>query len=251
MVDSLSTSLQSYAAQVRERIDAALDSYTQLGEGCPPSLREAMRYSLLSGGKRLRPMLVLLAAEACGGSADAALPAAAAVEMVHTYSLVHDDLAGHGRRRFASRPADVSQSVRRGDGHPGGRRAVGLGLRSAGPRRAAAGPGRQVLCGAGPGGWGHRAGRRTGGRSGRRGRACRSRGAGVDPSPQDRGHVSGLRCELGARIGGGDSRRRRRLGVVMAENWDWRFRSPTIYSTWPVRPRHWANGQARIESKAS
>jgi geranylgeranyl diphosphate synthase, type II len=92
MVESISTSLQSYAAQVRERIDAALDSYTQLGDGCPAQLREAIRYSLLSGGKRLRPMLVLLAAEACGGSADAALPAAAAIEMVHTYSLVHDDL---------------------------------------------------------------------------------------------------------------------------------------------------------------
>jgi geranylgeranyl diphosphate synthase type II len=51
-----------------------------------------MRYSLLSGGKRLRPMLVLLASEACGGTVEAALPAAAAVEMVHTYSLVHDDL---------------------------------------------------------------------------------------------------------------------------------------------------------------
>ncbi len=92
MVDSLSTSLQSYAAQVRERIDAALDSYTQLGEGCPASLREAMRYSLLSRGKRLRPMLVLMAAEACGGTAEAALPAACAVEMVHAYSLIHDDL---------------------------------------------------------------------------------------------------------------------------------------------------------------
>ena len=51
-----------------------------------------MRHSLMSGGKRLRPMLALMAAEACGGSVDAALPAAAAVEMVHTYSLIHDDL---------------------------------------------------------------------------------------------------------------------------------------------------------------
>jgi geranylgeranyl diphosphate synthase, type II len=92
MVDSLSASLQSYATRVRERIDAALDGYLQPGEGCPAKLREAMRYSLLSGGKRLRPMLVLMASEGCGGSIDSALPAAAAVEMVHTYSLVHDDL---------------------------------------------------------------------------------------------------------------------------------------------------------------
>ena len=51
-----------------------------------------MRYSLLAPGKRLRPMLVLLAAEACGGTIEAALPAACAVEMVHAYSLIHDDL---------------------------------------------------------------------------------------------------------------------------------------------------------------
>lgn len=51
-----------------------------------------MRYSLLAPGKRLRPLLVLLAAEACGGTEEAALPAAGAVEMVHAYSLIHDDL---------------------------------------------------------------------------------------------------------------------------------------------------------------
>jgi geranylgeranyl diphosphate synthase type II len=53
---------------------------------------EAMRYSLLAPGKRLRPILVLLAAEACGGDADRAWPAACAVEMIHAYSLIHDDL---------------------------------------------------------------------------------------------------------------------------------------------------------------
>jgi geranylgeranyl diphosphate synthase type II len=51
-----------------------------------------MRYSLLGPGKRLRPLLVLLAAEACGGTAAAAMPAACAVEMIHCYSLIHDDL---------------------------------------------------------------------------------------------------------------------------------------------------------------
>jgi geranylgeranyl diphosphate synthase type II len=73
-------------------IDAALDARVALGEGCPTHLREAMRYSLLAPGKRMRPMLVLMAAEACGGSIDAALPAACAVEMIHAYSLIHDDL---------------------------------------------------------------------------------------------------------------------------------------------------------------
>lgn len=55
-------------------------------------LFDAMRYSLLAGGKRLRPMLTLALCETCGGSAEEALPFAAAVEMVHTYSLIHDDL---------------------------------------------------------------------------------------------------------------------------------------------------------------
>ena len=55
-------------------------------------LLEAMRYSLLSGGKRIRPVLCMAFCEACGGDAPAALPAGAAVEMVHTYSLIHDDL---------------------------------------------------------------------------------------------------------------------------------------------------------------
>lgn len=75
-----------------ERINAALDRYTQFDANCPAQLREAIRYALLAPGKRLRPQLVLMAAEACGGSIAAALPAACAVEMVHAYSLVHDDL---------------------------------------------------------------------------------------------------------------------------------------------------------------
>ncbi len=73
-------------------IAEALDSYTQLPPDCPPRLREAIRYSLLAPGKRLRPLLVLMTAEACGGNIDAAMPAACAVEMVHAYSLIHDDL---------------------------------------------------------------------------------------------------------------------------------------------------------------
>lgn len=58
----------------------------------PAKLAEAMGYSLLAGGKRLRPLLVIAACEALGGSREAALPVAAAIEMVHTYSLIHDDL---------------------------------------------------------------------------------------------------------------------------------------------------------------
>ncbi len=76
----------------RGRVNAALEKCVIQGPDCPPRLQEAMSYSLLAGGKRLRPVLVLLACEACGGDPEAALPAACALEMVHTYSLIHDDL---------------------------------------------------------------------------------------------------------------------------------------------------------------
>ncbi len=64
----------------------------RITDDSPPALTEAMGYSLLARGKRLRPLLVLLAAEAAGGSAEVALPGACAVEFVHAYSLIHDDL---------------------------------------------------------------------------------------------------------------------------------------------------------------
>jgi geranylgeranyl diphosphate synthase type II len=79
-------------AHKQQAIESALDRYTRFGADCPDELREAIRYSLLTPGKRLRPMLVMLASEACGGEADTAVPAACAVEMIHTYSLIHDDL---------------------------------------------------------------------------------------------------------------------------------------------------------------
>jgi geranylgeranyl diphosphate synthase, type II len=87
-----SSSFPALAQSLGPRIDAALADRTNLGTGCPTRLREAIRYSLLAPGKRLRPMLVLLAAKTCGGSLDTALPAACAVEMIHAYSLIHDDL---------------------------------------------------------------------------------------------------------------------------------------------------------------
>lgn len=92
MIERTAFSLDCYRQQVLEQINRALDAYTDFDAGCPRELREAVRYSLLAPGKRLRPILVLLAAEACGGEAQAALAAACAVEMIHAYSLVHDDL---------------------------------------------------------------------------------------------------------------------------------------------------------------
>jgi geranylgeranyl diphosphate synthase type II len=78
--------------RLRQPIDSALKQFAQFDADCPPHLAEAMRYALLGPGKRLRPQLVLMASEACGGEIEEALPAACAVEMIHAYSLVHDDL---------------------------------------------------------------------------------------------------------------------------------------------------------------
>ncbi len=76
---------------LKEEIDACLD--TKFNEFCPQRpLLNAMRYSLLSGGKRIRAMLVLKFCQAAGGDAEDAMPLACAVEMLHTYSLIHDDL---------------------------------------------------------------------------------------------------------------------------------------------------------------
>lgn len=76
----------------RQKIDEHLRRYTEFDSDCPDQLREAIRYSLLNPGKRLRPLLVMMACQACDASPEMSLPAACAVEMIHTYSLIHDDL---------------------------------------------------------------------------------------------------------------------------------------------------------------
>ncbi len=84
--------LKAYLANNQKRIERALDRYLPKEKARPATIHRAMRYSLFAGGKRLRPILCLSAAEACGGSIEAALPLACAMECIHTYSLVHDDL---------------------------------------------------------------------------------------------------------------------------------------------------------------
>ena len=84
--------LKAYLRHQQRRVDAALRNSMPRESVRPATIHKAMRYPVFAGGKRLRPILVLAAAEACGGDSDAALPAACAVELVHTYSLVHDDL---------------------------------------------------------------------------------------------------------------------------------------------------------------
>jgi geranylgeranyl diphosphate synthase, type II len=84
--------ISDYLEATRLLVDNHLRAALCLGDGCPANLVEAMRYGVLAPGKRLRPILVVMAAEACGGQGVDAMPAACAVEMVHAYSLIHDDL---------------------------------------------------------------------------------------------------------------------------------------------------------------
>ena len=85
-------SFNEYLRARRADIEAALAAALPAPPECPPVLDQAMRYSVTAGGKRLRPILCLAAADAVGGDRTAAMPAACAIELIHTYSLIHDDL---------------------------------------------------------------------------------------------------------------------------------------------------------------
>jgi geranylgeranyl diphosphate synthase, type II len=122
-----SSALVEYLEGALRRVEEALSGYLPevlAGEGaaCPARLAMAMRYSVLGGGKRLRPVLCLMAAEACGGDGEMALPAACALEMVHTYSLIHDDLPAmddddlRRGRSTCHRAFDEATAILAGDG---------------------------------------------------------------------------------------------------------------------------------------
>jgi geranylgeranyl diphosphate synthase, type II len=95
--------LDQYMEEKRAAVEHALDAHLPPKDERPAILHEAMRYSVFAGGKRLRPILCLAAAEAVGGKAETALIPAAAVEVLHTYTLIHDDL-----------PAMDNDALRRG-----------------------------------------------------------------------------------------------------------------------------------------
>ncbi len=86
----LELDLKSYLSQRRELVEASLES--SISVIYPETLYESMRYSLLAGGKRLRPILCLASCELAGGTVEMAMPTACALEMIHTFSLIHDDL---------------------------------------------------------------------------------------------------------------------------------------------------------------
>ena len=89
-----SSLFERYLERARRRVDKALDARLPAAREEPKPLHASMRYSVFAGGKRLRPALCLLACESAGGRSASAIPAAVALEMIHTFSLIHDDLPG-------------------------------------------------------------------------------------------------------------------------------------------------------------
>ncbi|PWU07710.1 MAG: farnesyl-diphosphate synthase [Verrucomicrobia bacterium] len=88
----MDSKITAYLTQKIRVINKTLEALLPKASTKPPTLHRAMRYSLFAGGKRIRPLLCLAACEACGGKESEALPTAAALECIHTYSLIHDDL---------------------------------------------------------------------------------------------------------------------------------------------------------------
>jgi len=84
--------LKAYLKKMQEMVDGSLEKYLPRSDELPSSIHNAMRYSMFAGGKRVRPVLLLAACDAVDGDVRSALPAACAMEMIHTYSLIHDDL---------------------------------------------------------------------------------------------------------------------------------------------------------------
>lgn len=84
--------IRQYISNKKKLIDKALQKYLPSSSTKPQVIHRAMRYAVFSGGKRIRPVLTIASFEACGGRAKAILPVACAIELIHTYTLIHDDL---------------------------------------------------------------------------------------------------------------------------------------------------------------
>ena len=119
--------VSDYPDDLRELVEDYLDELRFSERAATAGLDEAMRYSLLAGGKRIRPVLGLATARSSGSSPQSVLPAAAAIELIHTYSLIHDDLPAMDDDELRRGRADLARRVRRGRGDPRRRRALRRG----------------------------------------------------------------------------------------------------------------------------
>ena len=124
----------AYPEHLRAEVERYLETLRFSDESATSGLDDAMRYSLLAGGKRIRPVLALATAEAIGRRREWVLPLAAALELIHTYSLIHDDLPAMDDDDLRRGPSDLPPRVRRGRRDPGRRRPLRRGVRAAADR---------------------------------------------------------------------------------------------------------------------
>ena len=182
--------LDEYLSARRREVEQGLERWLSPPPDCPPVVREAMRYSLLAGGKRLRPILTLASAEAVAAAQVAhrtraralALPAACAIEMIHTYSLIHDDLPAMDDDVLRRGRPTAARRVWRGACHPRRRWSSGRGVRAARPRTPHRRPRDQPTQAQGHRAHCHR------GRSGRHGWWSGNRSRRGEPRPGPRRH---------------------------------------------------------------
>ena len=130
-------SVAEATAVATQSTDAVIERLLAVPPGLESRVYEAMRYSALAPGKRLRPFLVLASARLFGVARRSALQVAAAIEMVHAYSLIHDDLPAMDDSDLRRGRPTCHKRVRRGDRHPRRRRLVDDGLRGPGRSRHA------------------------------------------------------------------------------------------------------------------
>ena len=118
--------LSEYLAREQQRIEREMERLVPSEATPPETIHRAMRYSLFAGGKRIRPILCLAAAEAIADAVPGAETAACSLEFIHTYSLIHDDLPALDNDDYRRGKLDLPQSLRRRHGDSGGRRLLTL-----------------------------------------------------------------------------------------------------------------------------
>ena len=242
--------LAAYLRERRRWVDDALDAYLPPAQQPPARLHEAMRYSLFCGGKRLRPILALAGAEAVGGEPHQVLPLACAVECIHTFSLIHDDLPAiddDDLRRGSPTNHVVygeAMAILAGDALlalafeliaecrlflPADRvlDALAMVARASGTRGMVGGQVSDIEC---------------------EGRDDLDEADGrLDPRAQDGGAAAGVPAGWGASVRG-DGRRGERPARVRASGRAWRSRSRTTSWTWKATPPNWASRSAAISA---
>src|SRR2546426_6104595 len=114
--------IASYLDRKREEVDRFLDTAVPSAQTAPATLHESMRYSLFAGGKRIRPILAMASAEAVGQPSKAILPVASSLELIHTYSLIHDDLPAMDNDDYRRGERAKPKGERGSHGRPAGER---------------------------------------------------------------------------------------------------------------------------------